>query len=53
MDTPEDMFSFNKLFKDFTGFFSDNFDNTKVMAQYDDDIDVNGKKRGEFGFDEN
>ena len=53
MDTPEDMFSFNKLFKDFTGFFTDNFDSTKVMAQYDEDIDVNGKKRGEFGFDEN
>jgi len=32
MDTPEDMFSFGKLFNDFTGFFSDNFGTTKVMA---------------------
>jgi hypothetical protein len=52
MDTPEDMFSFNKLFSDFTGFFSDNFSSTKVMATYDDDVDINGKKRGEIGFDE-
>jgi hypothetical protein len=52
MDTPEDMFSFNKLFSDFTGFFSDNFSSTKVMATYDEDVDINGKKRGEIGFDE-
>jgi len=47
------MFSFNKLFSDFSGFIGDNFGSTKVMAQYDEDIDINGKKRGEFGFDEN
>lgn len=52
MDNPEDMFSFNKLFSDFIGFFSDNFGSTKVMAQYEEDEDINGKKRGEFGFDE-
>ena len=53
IDSPEDMFSFNKLFSDFSGFIGDNFGSTKVMAQYDEDIDINGKKRGEFGFDEN
>ena len=53
IDTPENLFSFNKLFNDFTGFFSDNFGTTKVMAQYDEDIDFNGKKRGEEGFNEN
>ena len=52
MDNPEDMFSFNKLFSDFTGFFTDNFGSTKVMAQYEEDVDINGKKRGELGFDE-
>ena len=52
MDNPEDMFSFNKLFSDFTGFFSDNFGSTKVMAQYEEDEDINGKKRGEIGFNE-
>lgn len=53
MDTPEDLFSFKKLFNDFSGFFSDNFGSTKVLAQYDTDIDYNGNKRGEIGFDEN
>lgn len=53
MDTPEDMFSFSKLFQDFTGFFSDNFGSSKVMAQYEEDVDINGNKRGEQGFDEN
>lgn len=53
MDTPENLFSLNKLFSDFTGFFTDNFGKTKVLAQYDEDIDINGKKRGEIGFDEN
>lgn len=53
MDTPEDMFSFQKLFKDFGGFFSDNFGATKVLATYDNDVDINGKQRGEIGFDEN
>lgn len=52
MDTPEDMFSFSKLFNDFTGFFSDNFGSSKVMATYDEDEDINGKKRGEVGFNE-
>ena len=52
MDTPEDMFSFSKLFGDFAGFFSDNFGSTKVMATYDEDVDINGKKRGEVGFDD-
>lgn len=53
MDTPENLFSLNKLFSDFTGFFTDNFGKTKVLAQYDEDVDINGKKRGEIGFDEN
>ena len=53
MDTPEDMFSFGKLFSDFTGFFSDNFGSAKVLATYDEDVDINGRKRGEIGFDEN
>lgn len=53
MDTPEDMFSFKKLFGDFTGFFSDNFGATKVLAQYEEDVDYNGHKRGEAEFDEN
>lgn len=53
MDTPENLFSFNKLFTDPTGFFSDNFGSTKVLATYDEDEDINGKKKGEQGFDEN
>jgi hypothetical protein len=32
MDTPEDLFSFKKLFNDFGEFFSDNFGKTKVLA---------------------
>jgi hypothetical protein len=47
------MFSFKNLFTNFIGFVNDNFGNTKVLAQYDEDIDINGKKRGEVGFDEN
>lgn len=53
MESPEDMFSFKNLFTNFTGFVNDNFGNTKVLAQYDEDVDINGKKRGEVGFDEN
>ena len=53
MDTPENMFSFGKLFSDIGGFFHDNFDSTKVLATYDEDVDINGKKRGEVGFNEN
>ena len=29
----------------------DNFINPKVLAQYDEDIDINGKSSSEFGFD--
>lgn len=53
IDSPEDMFSVSKLFNDFVGFFTDNFGSTKVMAQYEEDTDINGKQRGEIGFDEN
>jgi len=53
MDTPEDMFSFGKLFSDLKGFFSDNFESTKVLATYDEDVDINGIQRGENGFNEN
>ena len=53
MDSPEDLFSFKKLFNDPIGFFSDNFGNNKVLAQYDEDIDVNGNKRGSINFNEN
>ena len=53
MDSPEDLFSFKKLFNDPFGFFSDNFGNNKVMAQYETDIDINGNKRGDINFDEN
>lgn len=53
MDSPEDLFSFKKLFNDPFGFFSDNFGNNKVMAQYETDVDINGNKRGDANFDEN
>lgn len=53
MDSPEDLFSFKKLFNDPLGFFSDNFGSNKVLAQYDEDIDINGNKRGDANFDEN
>ena len=53
MDTPEDMFSFGKLFSDIGGFISDNFGSSKVLATYEEDVDINGKKRGEVGFNEN
>jgi hypothetical protein len=53
MDSPEDLFSFKKLFNDPLGFFSDNFGSNKVLAQYDEDIDINGNKRGDTNFDEN
>lgn len=53
IDSPEDLFSFKKLFNDPFGFISDNFGNNKVMAQYEEDIDINGNKRGETNFDEN
>lgn len=53
MDSPEDLFSFKKLFNDPFGFFSDNFGSNKVLAQYETDIDINGNKRGDINFDEN
>ena len=53
IDSPEDLFSFKKLFNDPIGFFSDNFGNNKVLAQYETDIDINGNKRGDIDFDEN
>lgn len=53
MDSPEDLFSFKKLFNDPVGFFTDNFDTNKVLAQYDEDIDINGYKRGDANFNEN
>ena len=53
MDSPEDLFSFKKLFNDPLNFFSDNFESNKVLAQYEEDIDVNGNKRGDVNFDEN
>jgi len=53
MDSPEDLFSIKKLFNDFTGFFSDNFGSNKVLAQYEEDEDINGVQRGQYGFDEN
>ena len=53
MDSPEDLFSFKKLFNDPIGFFSDNFGSNKVLAQYDEDVDVNGNKRGSINFNEN
>ena len=53
MDSPEDLFSFKKLFNDPLGFFSDNFGSNKVLAQYDEDVDINGNKRGDTNFDEN
>jgi hypothetical protein len=53
MDSPEDLFSFKKLFNDPFNFFSDNFGNNKVMAQYETDVDINGNKRGDVNFDEN
>lgn len=31
----------------------DNFINPKVLAQYDEDVDINGKVRGQAGFDPN
>ena len=33
--------------------FFDNLFHVRALAQYDEDVDVNGKKRGEVGFDEN
>ena len=33
--------------------FFDNLFHVRALAQYDEDVDVNGKKRGEAGFDEN
>lgn len=53
MESPEDLFSFKKLFNDPIGFISDNFGNNKVMAQYEKDIDINGNKRGDVNFNEN
>lgn len=53
MDSPEDLFSFKKLFNDPFGFFNDNFGSNKVLAQYETDVDINGNKRGEINFDEN
>jgi hypothetical protein len=32
MDSPEDLFSFKKLFNEPFGFFSDNFGSNKVLA---------------------
>jgi hypothetical protein len=34
-------------------FFGQLFGDTRILAQYDKDIDVNGKERGQAGFDEN
>ena len=53
IESPEDLFSFKKLFNDPIGFFTDNFGNNKVMAQYETDVDINGNKRGDINFDEN
>lgn len=53
IDSPEDLFSFKKLFSDPIGFFTDNFGSNKVMAQYETDVDINGNKRGDVNFDEN
>lgn len=53
IDSPEDLFSFKKLFNDPLSFLSDNFGSNKVMAQYETDIDINGNKRGDVNFDEN
>ena len=53
IDSPEDLFSFKKLFNDPIGFFTDNFGSNKVLAQYETDIDVNGNKRGDINFNEN
>ena len=33
--------------------FFDNLFHVRALAQYDEDVDINGKKRGEAGFDEN
>ena len=53
IDSPEDLFSIKKLFNDPIGFFTDNFGDNKVMAQYEEDVDINGNKRGDINFDEN
>ena len=34
-------------------FFGQLFGDTRILAQYDKDVDINGKERGQAGFDEN
>ena len=59
--TPAELAESHKVYNPTTGeweaspedSFFDNLFHVRALAQYDEDVDVNGKKRGEAGFDEN
>ena len=59
--TPAEIAESHKVYNSATGeweaspedSFFDNLFHVRALAQYDEDVDDNGKKRGEAGFDEN
>lgn len=59
--TPAELAESHKVYNPATGeweaspedSFFDNLFHVRALAQYDEDVDINGKKRGEAGFDEN
>lgn len=59
--TPAELAESHKVYNPATGeweaapedSFFDNLFHVRALAQYNEDVDINGKKRGEAGFDEN